>query len=109
MNRLKGLACYLSGSIDFSPNKGCRWRNQMTPFLTKRNVRVFNPLKHSFYGTKDLETVKRPKMAELLDEGRYEELRTEMKELTHWDLRSVDLSSFLVVNYNIDIFTCGTH
>jgi hypothetical protein len=32
-----------------------------------------------------------------------------MKDLNHWDLRTVDLSSFLVVNYDTNIFTCGTH
>ena len=109
MNRLKGLAGYLSGSIDFSEDKGCKWRDAITPFLETKNVRVFNPLKHSFYGTHDLDTVKRPRMQELLEGGNYEELRLEMKELNHWDLRCVDLSSFLVVNYDIDIFTCGTH
>lgn len=109
MNRLKGLACYLSGSIDFSPNKGCRWRNKITPFLEDINVRVFNPLKHSFYGTAKVETTKRPLMEKLLEEGKFKELREEIQELSHWDLRAVDLSSFLIVNYDINIFTCGTH
>ena len=48
-------------------------------------------------------------MDNLLESGNYEELRREMKEINHWDLRSLDLSSFMVVNYNIDIFMCGTH
>ncbi|MFA5313371.1 MAG: hypothetical protein WC375_08685, partial [Methanomassiliicoccales archaeon] len=30
-------------------------------------------------------------------------------DLNHWDLRAIDLSSFLIVNYDIDIFMCGTH
>jgi len=109
MNRLKGLAGYLSGSIDFSKDMGWQWRNQMTPFLEKMEVRVFNPLKHSFYGTQDLDDKKRPRMAKLLKEAKFEELRKEMKDLNHWDLRCVDLSSFLIVNYDINTFTCGTH
>lgn len=109
MNRLNGLCCYLSGPIDFAADKGMDWREYMTPFLEEKNVRVFNPLKHSFYGTQDLDTTKRPRMAKLLEEGDFEELRVEMKELNHWDLRCVDLSSFLVVNYDINVFTCGTH
>lgn len=99
----------MSGPIDFAENRGCRWRNDLEPFLQKKNVRVFNPLKHTFYGTQDLDTHKRPRMEKLLQEGRYEELRGEMKLLNHWDLRSVDISSFLIVNYDIKIFTCGTH
>lgn len=109
MNRLNGLACYLSGPIDFAENKGCKWRNDIEPFLKDRNVRVFNPLKHSFYGTQDLDTHKRPRMEVLLREGKFEDLRAEVKELNHWDLRCVDLSSFLIVNYDINVFTCGTH
>jgi len=48
-------------------------------------------------------------MNKLLEDGEFEDLRTEMKELNHWDLRAVDLSSFLVVKYDMKHFTCGTH
>ena len=109
MNRLKDLAVYLSGPIDFAENKGCAWRNNITPFLENRNVKVFNPLKHVFYGTQDLDTVKRPKMEKLLADGKFDALREEIKDINHWDLRAVDLSSFLIVNYDISVFTCGTH
>jgi hypothetical protein len=109
MNRLKGLACYLSGPIDFAEDMGCKWRDDITPFLEKMNVKVFNPLTHSFYGTQDLDTVKRPRMDELLKHENYSELRDEIKEINHWDLRSLDLSSFVIVNYNIETFMCGTH
>ena len=70
---------------------------------------VFNPLKHVFYGTQDLDTVKRPRMDELLEQGNYHDLRKEMKDINHWDLRSLDLSSVIIVNYDIDVFMCGTH
>jgi len=109
MNRLKGLACYLSGPIDFAEDMGCAWRDEITPVLEKMNVKVLNPLKHSFYGTQDLDTDKRPRMAQMLKEGRFEELRQEVKQVNHWDLRAVDLSSFIVVNYPVPPVTCGTH
>jgi len=109
MNRLKGLASYLSGPIDFADDNGTTWRNMLTPFLEDKNCRVFNPLKHTFWGTQDLDSAKRPRMDKLLQEGKYEELREEMKVLAHWDLRCVDLSSLIIVNYDINIFTCGTH
>lgn len=109
LNRLKGLICYLSGPIDYAEDMGAGWRETMTEFLEKKNVPIFNPLKHMFYGTQDIETVKRPLMKKLLEQGKFEELRREMKDLNHWDLRAVDLSSFLVVNYDIPNFMCGTH
>ena len=40
MNRLKDLGCYLSGPIDFAENLGADWRNKITPYLEKKNVRV---------------------------------------------------------------------
>jgi len=80
----------------------------MTPFLEAKNVRVFNPLKHSFYGTDSIDTIKRPYMDELLEAGKFHELRDEMKELSHWDLRALDLSSFVIVNFDIDVTMCGT-
>lgn len=109
MNRLKDLACYLSGPIDFTKDKGKGWRETITPFLEERGVRVFNPLKHSFYGTQDLDSIKRPRMKKLLSEGRLLEHREEMKDLNHWDLRCVDLSSFLIVNYDNSVHMCGTY
>jgi hypothetical protein len=109
MNRLNGLAAYLSGAIDFAEDHGEAWRDLITSQLVPKNVKVYNPLKHSFYGTQDLDTNKRPRMAKLLEEGRFEELREEVKDLNHWDLRAIDLSSFLVVNYDIKTFMCGTH
>jgi len=108
LNRLFGMYTYLSGSIDFSPDKGKGWRDEITPFLENMNVKVLNPLKHVFYGTDTIDTVKRPLMTKMLEEGRYDELREEMKLLVRCDLRCVDLSSFLVVNYDVSRHLCGT-
>ena len=109
MNRLKDLGCYLSGPIDFAENLGADWRNKITPYLEKKNVRVFDPLKHCYWGTESIDTVKRPRMEMLEKEHRFPELRSEMKEVNHWDLRSVDLSSFLIVNYDNSVHMCGTY
>ena len=110
MNRLNGQSCYLSGAIDFSPDKGAAWREDITPFLQEINVRVFNPLRHhdNFCIEEDIDTVKRPHMEELLKNGRYEELQQEMREIVHLDLRSIDMASFMIVNYDTSIHMCGT-
>jgi len=108
LNRLHGLACYLSGPLSYAEDKGRKWRDDMTEFLLPRNVKVFNPLRHVFWGTKEIDKVKRPRMDRLLRSGEFKKLREEMKQLNHWDLRAVDLSSFLVVLIDPRIFTCGT-
>lgn len=109
MNRLKGLACYLSGPIQAEVDFGREWRDKITPFLQEKNVTVFNPLKPIFHGTAYLNETKRPHMNNLVQEERWEELRVEVKEINKWDLRAVDLSSFLIVNYNNDVHMCGTY
>jgi hypothetical protein len=109
MNRLKGLACYLSGPIDFAKDHGRSWRDDVTLALRPRNVYIFNPLKHAFFGTQDLDANKRPRMEKMLEDGDFSGLREEVKDLNHWDLRAIDLSSFLIVNYDINTFMCGTH
>lgn len=110
INRLFGMAAYLSGSIDSSPDKGKGWRDDMTPFLEDKGIRVFNPLNHhkTFHITEDIDTVKRPYMNELLKNGKFDELREEMRELCHFDLRAIDLASFMIVNYDTSLHLCGT-
>lgn len=108
MNRLKRLSAYLSGPIDFDPTMGKEWRDDIAEFLTNRGVTVFNPLKHIFEGSQEIDTIKRPRMAQLLKDGKFEELKMEMRELVHFDLRAVDLASFLIVNYDTSIHSCGT-
>ena len=108
-NRLKGLACYLSGPMDFAADQGAGWRDDITPFLQQKDVFVFNPLKHVFAGTSDTDTVKRKRMDEYKSDGNWDAYREEMKDINHWDLRALDLSSFVIVNYDVNTFMCGTH
>jgi len=107
VNRLKGLLTYLSGPIDFVPDHGTEWRDMITPFLEDMGVKVLNPLRHSFTGSEKIPE-KRVKMKDLLEEEKFHELHKEMKELVHMDLRSVDLSSFVICNYDSTVHMCGT-
>jgi len=110
LNRLRNLGCYLSGSVDFSSDHGKGWRDEITPFLEKMGVKVFDPLNHhkTFHIDEDIDTVKRPYMRKLLEENNYDELQKEMKELVHMDLRAIDLASFMLVNYDTSVHLCGT-
>jgi len=68
-----------------------------------------DPLCHQYFGTDEIDDVKRPRMDKLLQDEKYEELYEEMKEVIHWDLRSVDKSDFLIVNYDNSVHMCGTY
>jgi hypothetical protein len=108
LNRLKNLYCYLSGPIDEATDNGVGWREDITPFLEDMGVKVLNPLAHSFVGA-DKIPEKRKKMKILLENEKFEELHQEMKDLVHMDLRSVDLASFVICNYDSTIHMCGTY
>ena len=108
MNRLYGMNAYLAGPIDFVEDLGADWRDMMEIYLRSRNVRPLNPLKPIFHGSGTMD-VKRPEIARLQKEEKWEELREAVKPIVRWDLRAIDLSSFVVCNYNVDIHQCGTY
>lgn len=108
MNRLKNQRCYLAGAMDRVPDRGCSWRNNITPFLESLGVIVFNPItKPTQIGLEDNEThlVK----SKLKQSQRYDELSSMMKVIRSVDLRLVDISDFMIVNLDLDIHPCGTY
>ena len=109
LNRLKSMTVYLSGPIDDASDKGAQWRDDITPFLTNMNVKVINPLKHTFCGIQELNEIKRPLIASLLESGNIEKVHKEIKQFNRWDLHSVDISTFVIVNYDTSCHMCGTY
>ena len=109
LNRFNGMYAYLSGAIDFANIEHAkRWREEITEFLKPMNVKVFNPFCLPFVGAEDIEKNKRPKMAELLANGEYRSLREHMKSMVKFDVRAVDLSSFVIAEYGTKLHLCGT-
>ena len=107
MNRLLGQRSYLAGPMDRCPNNGQNWRLEITPFLIEMGVRVLNP------GIKPIDIAKEDDQSKnykqkLKDFKNYDALSTFMKEIRNVDLRMVDISDFLIVNLDLDIFPCGT-
>ena len=106
MGRLKGSCCYLSGSIDASPDLGSSWRDKITPLLNDYGVQVYNPLKKPL--AMPCETEFRGERVCWKQEGRYEKLATYMKYIRHIDLRLCDRSDFCVAYLDNTIQACGT-
>ena len=44
MNRLKNQRVYLAGAMDRVADRGATWRDNITPFLQKMGIVVFNPI-----------------------------------------------------------------
>lgn len=107
MNRLKGQRVYLAGPIDRCPDEGRSWRESIFSFLTDLGVVVLNPLsKPTEIAKEDSEC--RQFRKQLKSDENYDPLRIQMKVIRNVDLRMVDISDFLIVHLDLDIYACGT-
>lgn len=107
-NNLNGFVCYLAGPIDFCPDLGTgTWRNEVKKNLKHLGIKFIDP-------TSEILGCKRDVNAEqnLIQKykrfGDYDSLRHMMKEIRRKDLRSVDLSDFLVCYIDTEIFMFGS-
>jgi nucleoside 2-deoxyribosyltransferase len=107
MNRLHNQRVYLAGAMDRVPDRGCTWRDSITPFLHALGVEVFNPSsKPSNIGLEDQDSHKIK--SKLKEKENYDELSSMMKSIRSVDLRLVDISDFLIVNLDLTVHPCGT-
>lgn len=106
-NRLLNQRVYLAGPMDRCPNNGQTWRSQLTPILKDLGVNVLNPISKPINIAKEDEDTRKYKQ-KLKDLKNYDALSSVMKEIRNVDLRMVDISDFLIVNLDLDIYPCGT-
>lgn len=109
--RLNHQFVYLVGPIDKCGNYGRAWRDDLTPFLKSYGMYVLDPKKKPVKcdldaAGEDDESIKR--RAKLVEDGSYDELSKKMKIIRNIDLRLVDKSDFLIVNYDTSVPMCGT-
>lgn len=107
MNRLYKQRVYLAGPMDRCPDNGKTWRQQLTPILTDMGVDVLNPISKPINIAKEDEDSRKYKQ-KLKALKNYDALSAVMKEIRNVDLRMVDISDFIIVNLDLDIYPCGT-
>lgn len=107
MNRLHNQRVYLAGPMDRCPDNGQTWRYQLTPILQNLGVTVLNPISKPINIAKEDEDTRKYKQ-KLKALKNYDGLSTLMKEIRNVDLRMVDISDFLIVNLDMNIYPCGT-
>lgn len=107
-NRLWGSISYLVGPMDRAPDGGVEWRNWITPHLQSKGIVVLNPCdKPTDAGGESLDD--RDAHQKMIDDGNYGEVCKQMRIVRSYDLAMVDIASFLIVNIDLDIHTCGTY
>lgn len=109
INHLSGLRCYLAGPIDNAEDDGIIWRQKLEKWLTDKGVLVFDPCNKPIANPKYKEVAEeKSKMSALKESGRFHELTDRMKDIVHYDLRMVDISDFVVVYIDPEVFIFGT-
>jgi len=106
--RLWGMRCYLSGAMDKASDNGIQWRERLSRFLFNLGVIILDPTNKPIdIGQETIEDKEYRKR--LKRQNRFDELQTGMKPVRSVDLRMDDIADFIIVNFDNDIRTCGTH
>jgi len=104
---LKGKSVYLCGPIKMVFDDGQEWRDAITPRLNAMDIRVINPCKNT---SKDFSEIGEDKkiFADLILKEKWGKLKERFWPVVRHDLRSVDLSDFIIFNYDPDVPTIGS-
>ena len=106
-NKLLLKYAYLCGPIDRCPDDGRGWRDDITPKLKKMGVVVLNPLDKPSVGVALEDKENREARKKAKGEEGFDEVASLMKEIRNIDLRMVDLSSFLIVYLDLNVYPTG--
>lgn len=104
-NPLVNHIVYLAGPIDHAKDGGRTWRKDISEFFRQLGIGVFDPT------NKPLGQDEGENFTQYINElktNNYQLARQKMKEVVTHDLAMLDLSNFIVVYLDMDIYTCGT-
>lgn len=108
MNRLKYHTTYLCGPVDdVSIEKATKWREDMSNFLQSLGIFCISPMNKPIEGYKE-DKAFIDKINQLKKEKRYDELHELGKPIRQFDLRSIDLSNFVIAYLDFDVKMAGT-
>lgn len=106
-NRLKHYTTYLAGSIDESKHTAHLWRNDISKFLWKHDIGVFDPCNKPG-GIKE-EAGFVDHVNAMKKRGEYDEVCKTMTHIVKIDLHMVDLSNFVILAIDRDAHLCGSY
>lgn len=107
MGVLTKTKTYLIGPMQYVSD-GMSWRDDMTEFLNKMGIVVFDPYHKPFINAKEEDNETRHYLRSLMDAGRFNEVHWHMKEVRSFDLAAVDKSDFIIAFIDPSIPTFGT-
>jgi nucleoside 2-deoxyribosyltransferase len=107
MNYLKDKACYLAGAMQACKDNGIGWRAEIVPKLEKMGLTVFDPTNKVLHSASEIGENK-SHFRSLIMQEKWLELKKAFEPVMRYDLRCVDKSDFLIIQYNGHQPTIGT-
>jgi hypothetical protein len=108
MNYLNGKAVYLCGAMSAYKDSGMAWREWIKPILVDRfELKVHDPTRKQVAAAIEIGENKEH-FRELIMDEKWQELKDAFALVCRYDLRAVDLSDFLIVDYDSACHTVGT-
>lgn len=106
MGILNKTKTYLIGPMEFEDGRA--WRDDISDFLSKRGITIFDPYKKPFIGAFSESVEDRESLIEKRSNGRLGEIHEHMKMVRAQDLSMVDRSDFLICFISPNVPTFGT-
>lgn len=105
---LRNKTVYLAGSIHHNDeDSGITWRENITPKLEEFGINVIDPCKKTINGKGEVGDDKEY-LKNLIKEGNFGKVREVFFPILKADLRCVDISHFIIVNYRPSVRHVGT-
>lgn len=103
---LRNTKTYLIGAMEYAD--GRTWRDDMEEFLDFLEIKVFNPYKKPFVDAPEENEQTIIDLNSLMDQQKFDEVETRMRQVRGYDLSMVDRSDFVICYINPKIPTFGT-
>jgi hypothetical protein len=104
---LNGKSVYLCGPIKMAKDDGVGWREEITPRFKPFGITVLNPCEKTTVETIEIGEDKN-RFREMILQENFGLLKKNFWAIIRSDLKRVDASDFLVLNYDPDIPTVGS-
>lgn len=108
MRYLSGQRVYLCGAMGALADCGMSWRLELKPVLKEKfGLTVYDPTHKEVVNASEISENKEFFRSLIMAE-KWQELKDVFAPVVHWDLRAVDKSDFLIVNYDPTVSSVGT-
>lgn len=104
---LRGTRTYLAGNLESSSDT-TNWRSYIKSELKKLGIISFNPMEQNFTNDTAESDDTRNGLISQRELGKWEDVSTFMKATIEKDLRLIDISDFIIFNFEFDKPTFGT-